>query len=471
MSRAVVKISGFRYYHRMFLTALRKLFWSGKMSGLLNIATFILVTAVLVFPAITFADAGSVYRKTMGSIAVVTAYNRAGEPLTEGSGFVASEDGAIVTNYHVVGIAKAIKVKMGNRVLDVQGVIYGDKDNDLVVLKTKGRGMPAVRIGDSDKIREGDKVYIVSGTEGPGVRVHEGVFKGTKTVIHGRKALEITVPVSHGSSGSAVFNSDGEVIGIVTFIINRGTPLIWAMPVNLIKDKIKSSGKIVSVDMIIKEYSRTAEYWFYLGYFLLEAGAPKDAVGVLREAVRIKPGYADAHYYIGIASEKLNKNKEAEGAFRKALKAAPDFADAHFRLGVLYGKQGLYKDAVEALKKAVMYAPDFPDAFYTMGVAFGKSGLHRESSEAYKQAIRLKPDFPDAYYNLGLAYEKTASYTQAAEVFQKLLKFKPDYAEAHYNLGMVYLVLKDKSAALERYKILKGLNPGLAGKLLNLIYN
>ncbi|MBI5664027.1 MAG: tetratricopeptide repeat protein, partial [Nitrospirae bacterium] len=103
--------------------------------------------------------------------------------------------------------------------------------------------------------------------------------------------------------------------------------------------------------------------------------------------------------------------------------------------------------------------------------ALGKSGLHRESIEAYKESIRLKPDFPDAYYNLGLACEKTASYSEAAEVFRKLLTYRPDYAEAHYNLGMVYLVLKDKDAALERYKILKGLSPGLAGKLLNLIYN
>ncbi|MBI5664427.1 MAG: trypsin-like peptidase domain-containing protein, partial [Nitrospirae bacterium] len=146
-----MKKTVFRYYHRMFL------------DGLLKIIKFILVAAVIVFPVLSSADSGSVYKKTMGSIAVVTAYSRAGEPLTEGSGFVASDDGAIVTNYHVVGIAKAIKVRMGSKILDVQGVIYGDKDNDLVVLKTKGKGMPAVRFGDSDKIRQGEKVYIVSG--------------------------------------------------------------------------------------------------------------------------------------------------------------------------------------------------------------------------------------------------------------------------------------------------------------------
>jgi len=430
----------------------------------------VILMALLVFPAVSFADAGSVYRKAAGSIAVVTAYNRAGEELTEGSGFVADAEGAVVTNYHVIGIGKAVKVRTGGRVLDVKGVIYSDKDNDLVVLKTGGRGIPPVRLGDSGKLRPGDKVYIVSGTEDPGGRAVEGVFKGTKTVMHGRRALEISVPASHGSSGSAVFNSDGEVIGIVTFFVDRGHPLVWAMPVNLIKDRTKKKGAILSLDRVIKEYSKTPEYWFYLGYYLSAAGAHKEAVGVLKEAVRLKPGYADAYYYLGIASEKLNRNKEAETAFRKAVKSAPDFADAWFSLGMLHGKQSRYREAIAAFKQAVRSAPEFPDAYYSMGVAYGKLGLFRESADAYKQTVKLKPDFGDAYYNLGIAFQKSAAYTESAAVFEKLVKLRPDYAEAHYNLGLVSLVLKDKESALERYKILKGLNPGLAGKLLHLIY-
>jgi Flp pilus assembly protein TadD len=441
------------------------------MFSLLKPVNCVLMMAALLGPAVSFAGSDSVYRKTAGSVAVVTAYNKAGQPLTEGSGFIASEDGAVVTNYHVVGIAKAIKVRTGGRVLDVKGVIYGDKDNDLVILSTRGKDMPAVRPGDSGKMRAGEKVYIVSGSEDSGVMIYEGIFKGTGTHIRGRKALEISAPLSHGSSGSPVFNSDGEVIGVVTFFINRGQPLILAMPVDLIKDKMKNRAMTASVDRIIKEYNKTAEYWFYLGYYLSAAGAHKEAAGVLGEAVRLKPGYADAYYYRGIAYEKLNKNKEAAAAFRKAVKAAPDFADAHFSLGVLCGKQGRYREAVEALKQAVTFAPDFPYAYYSMGVAYGKLGLMRDSVEAYKQAVRLKPDFEDAYYNLGLAYEKSAAYTEAEAAFRKLLKFRPDFAEAHYNLGVVYIVLKDKGSALERYKILKDLSPGLAGKLLNLIYN
>jgi len=439
-----------------------------NMNILLRVIKSLVLIALVIFPVKAFADAGSVYRKAIGSIAVVTAYNRAGEELTEGSGFVADKEGAVVTNYHVIGIGKAIKVRIGGRVMDVKGVLYSDKENDLVVLKTGAGAIPAVRLGDSEKLRPGEKVYIVSGTEG---MAHEGVFKGTKTVMHGRRALEISVPASHGSSGSAVFNSDGEVIGIVTFFIDRGHPLVWAMPVNLIRGRTSSKDALLSVDRVIKEYSRTPEYWFYLGYYLSASGAHKEAAGVLKEAIRIKPGYADAYYYLGIASEKLSRNKEAEKAYRKAVKAAPDFADAWFSLGMLHGKQGLYREAIEAFRQAVRFAPDFPDAYYSMGVAYGKLGLFRESADAYKQTLRLKPDFGDAYYNLGIAFQKSAAYAESAAVFEKLIKLKPDYAEAHYNLGLVSLVLKDKDAALERYKVLKGLNPGLAGKLLNLIYN
>ncbi|MEW6602397.1 MAG: tetratricopeptide repeat protein, partial [Nitrospirota bacterium] len=435
---------------------------------LTGIIRYVLLAAVLAFPSLSTAGPDTVLSANSRSIAVVTAYNRAGEPLTAGSGFVAGE-GLIVTNYHVIGIAKSIKVSLGGRNVEVRGVVYGDRENDIVVLKTDAKDMRTVRLAASGSLRPGEKVYVISGSEGPGAAIHEGTFKGTKTVIHGKKALEIKASITYGSSGSAVFNAEGEVVGIVTFSIDRGTPLVWAMPAELIRDGLRANRKIKSVNTIIKEYGSTPEYWFYLGYFLLEAGAPGDAAGVLREAVRMKSGYADAYYYLAAAYEKLNRNKEAEAAYRKAVKTAPDFADAHFRLGVLLGKEGRFSESVTSLKEAVRHAPEFPNAYYSMGIACGKLGRQADSIEAYKKAVLLKPDFEDAYFNLGVAYQKSGAYRESAASFETLVRLRPDSAEGHYNLGLLYLVLKNKSSALESYKVLKGLNRGLAGKLLDLI--
>ncbi len=430
---------------------------------------FLLLIALLLLPALSSADNYSFFRENQDSIVVVTAYNKKGEPLTEGTGFIASADGAVITNYHVIGIAKNIKVRSGIKVLNVEGVIYADKENDFVILRVKGKDLPPVKFGDAGKINSGGKVYIISSSKDSGNTISEGVFRRVKTISPGRKVIEVTADVSHGSSGSPVFDKDGEVIGITTFLIKRAENLILAMPADLIKDKLKIRGPVTSIEIIIKNYQNTAEYWFYLGYYLSEVEAHKDAIDVFKEAIRLKPGFADALYYRGVAYENLGKYREAARDYREAIKSKTDFADAHFSLGITYGKLGMYKEAVEVLKQAVKLEPDFADAYYNLGVAYGKLGMHREGIEAGKQAVMLKPDFADAYYNLGIAYEKSASYSNAAAAFQKVLKFRPDYAEAHYNLGIVYLLLNDKGAVLGKYKELKAIDTKLADKLFSLI--
>src|SRR3972149_4466554 len=103
---------------------------------------------VLFVPAFSFADAGKVFRENSKSVVVVTAYNNKGKPLTEGTGFIAGSDGVIVTNFHVISIASDVKVKAGGKVMDMEGVIYEDMKNDLIVLKVKGENLQSARFGD-----------------------------------------------------------------------------------------------------------------------------------------------------------------------------------------------------------------------------------------------------------------------------------------------------------------------------------
>ncbi|MBI4698223.1 MAG: serine protease [Nitrospirae bacterium] len=420
-------------------------------------------------PAFPSADAERVFRENRRSVTLVTAYNKKGQPLTEGTGFILSSDGAVITNYHVIGIAKDIKVKTGGRYLDVEGVTYADRGNDIVILKVKGKGLPAVKLGNVRMINAGEKVYIISDSEDTGNVIYEGIFRKIETIYHGGKVIEISAPVSHGSSGSPLFNRDGQVIGIATFLMKRTVNLIFAMPSELFKDKFKSNSPVTPISVIIKNYQNTAEYWFYLGYYLSEAGAHKEAIDVFREAIRLKPDYADAYYYLGAACEKLGKNKEAVKAYSKAIKLRPDFADAHLSLGSVYGKLGMYKEAVDVLMKAAMTEPDFADVYYNLGVAYGKLGMYGEGIEADKKAVKLNPGFADAYYNMGIAYEKSGLYKEAVSAFQKFLKLRPDNADAHYNLGILHVLLKDIDSAMERYRTLKNLDASLAEKLLGLI--
>lgn len=375
---------------------------SDSQENMQNMTKIIMFLSAVLFllPAASSPDDVNVLKEHSKSVVVVAAYNNKGRPLTEGTGFIASPAGAVVTNYHVIGIAKDIKVKAGKANLAVEGIIHADKENDLVVLKVKGKAFPAISTGELNKMKVGERVYILSSSEETGTEMHEGTFVGIKTTAGGRKVLKITAPVLHGSSGSPVFNGNGEVIGIVTFLIKRTQNILLAMPADLIKERVRSKKVVLSKNAAIQAYKKTPQYRFYLGYFLLEAGAHAEAIDVLKEAVKLKRSFADAYYYLGAAYEKSGKDPEAASAYRKAVLAEPDFTDAYFSIGLTYGRMRKYREAIDALKSAVRLEPDYADAHYNLGLAYLLFKDKNSTLKEYRVLKDLSPGLANKLFRL-----------------------------------------------------------------------
>jgi len=407
------------------MQSLRKLFF----------CPFFLI-AILSNPAPSLADANKIFNENSRSVVVIVALDKQGNPVGQGSGFVVRSDGAIITNYHVISGAEDIQVKAGKEVLPVEGIIYIDKENDLVILKAKAKALPAVRLGDIAKVSVGEKVYVIGSPQGLENTISDGILSGIREVDPKRKIIQITAPVSEGSSGGPVFNDNGEVIGVVTFLIKESQNLNFAMPINVLKSRIADK-KVTSFQKAqIGEYQKTADYWYNLGCFYGESGLYNKAIEAYKQAIRIMP----------------------------------DLAEAHSNLGVTYGKLGRYAEAIEAYKQAIRINPDYAKAHSNLGLAYAKLGRDSEAIEAYKQAIRINPDLADAHYGLGLRYGKLGRYAEAIESFKQAIRINPDYAKAHYGLGLAYLGLERKSDALEEYKILKELDKEKANELFDLIY-
>ncbi|MBT4732727.1 TIGR03067 domain-containing protein, partial [Candidatus Woesearchaeota archaeon] len=107
-------------------------------------------------PVASFTDTDRIFKESSKAVVVVTAYDEKGNPVNRGSGFIVRADGAVVTNYHVIGMASDIKVTAGDKVLDVEGLIFSDEKNDLVILKAKARNMPVVKLGVVGKANIGE---------------------------------------------------------------------------------------------------------------------------------------------------------------------------------------------------------------------------------------------------------------------------------------------------------------------------
>ncbi len=165
-------------------------------------------------------------------------------PTGLGSGFVAAAGGKIVTNFHVVrGATQASVVTSdGKEYKDIE-VLSVDEPRDLVVLRTAARGLTPLTLGDSSQAKPGDHVVAIGNPLGLGDTVSDGLLSGLRELAN-LSLLEISAPISPGSSGGPVFNDHGEVIGVSALVIAGGQNLNFAVPINAVKAMLTAeSGK------------------------------------------------------------------------------------------------------------------------------------------------------------------------------------------------------------------------------------
>lgn len=156
------------------------------------------------------------------------------KPIAQGTGFLVSQDGVIVTNYHVIANGNTAFVKFfDGTALPVDGVLAADKVRDLAIVKIHGKNFPALTLGNSDRVQIGEDVVAIGSPLGLERTVSNGILSGVrKDEEAGGKFLQITAPITHGSSGGPLFNMMGEVVGITTLGFEGAGNLNFAIPIN-----------------------------------------------------------------------------------------------------------------------------------------------------------------------------------------------------------------------------------------------
>jgi serine protease Do len=163
-----------------------------------------------------------------------------------GSGIIASQDGYIITNNHVVENADEINVKLSSSEEYRAEVIGRDPKTDLALIKIKAaKDLPALRFGDSDGLRVGDWVLAIGNPFGFEQTVTAGIVSGKgRSLGNGpyENFIQTDASINPGNSGGPLFNMDGEMVGINTAIYSRSGGNIgigFAIPVNTAKNIIE----------------------------------------------------------------------------------------------------------------------------------------------------------------------------------------------------------------------------------------
>ena len=186
--------------------------------------------------------AQEIAKKAFGSTVLLVMEDANGQPLSLGSGFFV-RDGEIASNLHVVeGAARGYAKLVGQKTKhDIQGVTAIDPERDLVVLKISSAGGPALSLGNSDTVQVGESIYAVGNPQGLEGTFSQGIVSSIREVGTD-KLLQITAPISPGSSGGPVLNGKAEVVGVSVATFRGGQNLNFAIPASYLKTLLAKSG-------------------------------------------------------------------------------------------------------------------------------------------------------------------------------------------------------------------------------------
>lgn len=207
---------------------------------------FLLFLVGILYSGFALADLSELADRLKKSLVSITALND-GMPFATGSGFVIAENGIFATNHHVIEGANGLVIKLDNgetyERVDVLGI---DARRDLAVLKIPAVGLPALPFAPIDSADVGDDIYVIGNPLGLEATFSTGIVSAER-LWDGVQMLQITAPISSGSSGGPIVNREGQVIGVSTAGMDEGQNLNFAVPAKHVQGLLDSAGQPVPI--------------------------------------------------------------------------------------------------------------------------------------------------------------------------------------------------------------------------------
>jgi len=198
-----------------------------------------LLCPLFIAPKTSWAKtAETIFEEASNSVVVVQTYNKKGSALSQGSGVVVEEN-TVATNCHVLNGAATIKIKHNGDYFN-SSVRSTNWEKDVCLLTSDRLDAVAAKM-EKQQPQDWSKIYTIGAPRGLELTLSDGIISGLRESGEGRY-IQISAPISPGSSGGGLFDSVGRLIGLPTFYLSNGQQLNFALPIEWVLAELKIAG-------------------------------------------------------------------------------------------------------------------------------------------------------------------------------------------------------------------------------------
>ncbi len=324
-----------------------------------------------------------IFQEVSRSIVTIQTFDRDDKVVSLGSGVVTAVD-TVVTNCHVLDGGAVYTVYSGKTVLKGE-LRAADAERDLCELQVANLRAPKIALY-TGRLRVGQRVYAVGAPEGLELTISEGLVSSIRE-MEGAHYIQTSAPISSGSSGGGLFDTEGRLVGLTAFIITEGQNLNFALPASWITELAARSGSTP----VLANRDAVNDRWQARS---AELRAKKDWVGLLTAAqqwVRAAPASVPGWIALGEAYRLVNRPRRAIVAYDQARKLDGDSYEAWLGGGATYLALNQYDRAVAAMEEALRLRVNDVPALLQLAVAY-----HHQNQRARVREVLARIEKLDA---------------------------------------------------------------------------
>ncbi|GAX74309.1 hypothetical protein CEUSTIGMA_g1758.t1 [Chlamydomonas eustigma] len=244
----------------------------------------------------------------------------------------------------------------------------------------------------------------------------------------------------------------------------------------MLPDALTVYSKAYEIARDDREVSETLSFILVdLGTKLKTSGCTAEAFEKYKQALKVSPSCAAAHYNLGVLTSELRQFDTALEHYQLAIDSLPSYYQAHCNMGVILKERGDLESAITCYERALAAAPNFSIAKVNLAIALTDLGTRtkiegrlKEAIALYERALMHNSKYTDAMYNLGVAFSEAGEVDKALFMYELALHFNPACAEAHNNLGVLYKERDNLEKAVECYMAALTIRPNFPQSLNNL---